>query len=438
MAARYDNRHRKLKTGEYQKENGDYIYRWTTKDGKRHTVGATTLEGLRRKEDEIARNKADGIKQCAKNVLLNDIFGLWKATKRGLKPNTYQNYVWYYEQYVWPDSVGQTPIQSLKRSDLKRFYNRLYEVNHLRISTIDNVHTVLHQVIQIAVDDDYIRKNISDNLLKELKQSHNVDETHKKALTVAEQNLFINFIKPETNRYNHWYNIFAVMLGTGMRVGECTGLRWQDVDLEKGIIDINHTLVYYDHDVKNNEIGSKCYFGVNTPKTKAGCRQIPMQDYVKEAFIREKEYQKYNGISCRQEVEGYTDFIFVNRFGNCQHQGTLNKALRRIIRDCNDAQFEKYGENPLLLPNFSCHSLRHTFVTRLVEAGVAIPVIQQLAGHSRSDATLDVYTTVTKEFKEREFSDFKEKMKLQDEEWSRGILEQKETVKDDAQNENVN
>ena len=52
--------------------------------------------------------------------------------------------------------------------------------------------------------------------------------------------------------------------------------------------------------------------------------------------------------------------------------------------------------------------------------------------------TLDVYTTVTKEFKEREFSDFKEKMKLQDEEWSRGILEQKETVKDDAQNENVN
>ena len=177
MAVRYDNRHRKLKTGEYQKENGDYIFRWTTKDGKRHTVGATTLEELRRKEDEIVRNKADGIKQCAKNVLLNDIFGLWKATKRGLKPNTYQNYIWYYEQYVWPDSVGQTPIQSLKRSDLKRFYNRLYEVNHLKISTIDNIHTVLHQVIQIAVDDDYIRKNISDNLLKELKQSHNVDKT---------------------------------------------------------------------------------------------------------------------------------------------------------------------------------------------------------------------------------------------------------------------
>ena len=115
--------------------------------------------------------------------MLNDIFDLWKATKRGLKQNTYFNYVWCYEQYVWSDPIGQTPIQALKRSDLKRFYNRLYEERHLKISTIDNVHTVLHQVIQIAVDDDYIRKNISDNLLKELKESHNVDETHKRALT---------------------------------------------------------------------------------------------------------------------------------------------------------------------------------------------------------------------------------------------------------------
>jgi integrase len=426
MAARYDNRHRKLKTGEYQKANGNYIYRWTTRDGERHTVGATSLEELRRKEEKIAKDKSDGIKQCAKNVLLNDIFGLWKATKRGLKENTFQSYIWCYEQYVGNDVIGETPIQALKRSDLKRFYNRLYEDRHLKIATIDNIHTVLHQVIQVAVDDDYIRKNISDNLLKELKQSHNVGETHKKALTVPEQNLFLDFIKPDTSRYNHWYNIFAVMLGTGLRVGEVTGLRWDDIDLENGMIDVNHTLVYYCHNTGSDEKGNKCYFGVNTPKTKAGCRQIPMQDYVKEAFLREKKYQEFNGIFCQQEVDGYTNFIFVNRFGNCQHQGTLNKTLRRIIRDCNDKQFEKAGNNPnpLLLPKFSCHSLRHSFVTRLVEADVAIPVIQQLAGHSRSDVTLDIYTTITKEFKQREFDDFQAKMKVQDEEWHKRLKEQ--------------
>ena len=122
-------------------------------------------------------------------------------------------------------------------------------------------------------------------------------------------------------------------------------------------------------------------------------------------------------MKCNVAVDGFTNFIFINRFGNLQHQGTLNKALRRIIRDCNDMQLSKGKKNPVLLPNFSCHSLCHTFTTRLVEAGVNIKVIQELCGHSRSDVTLDIYTTVTKELKQRGFGNFKEKLKQQKEEW---------------------
>ena len=69
------------------------------------------------------------------------------------------------------------------------------------------------------------------------------------------------------------------------------------------------------------------------------------------------------------------------------------------------------------VPNFSCHSLRHTFTTRLVEAGVNIKVIQNLCGHSRSDVTLDIYTTVTKELKQAEFDDFQKKLKEKKQEW---------------------
>ena len=65
-------------------------------------------------------------------------------------------------------------------------------------------------------------------------------------LTIAEQQLFVDFLKKHP-QYNHWYPVFAVMLGTGMRVGEIVGLRWCDIDLEKGIISVNHTLVYYNH-----------------------------------------------------------------------------------------------------------------------------------------------------------------------------------------------
>ncbi len=62
--------------------------------------------------------------------------------------------------------------------------------------------------------------------------------------------------------------------------------------------------------------------------------------------------------------------------------------------------------NPLLLPNFSCHSLRHTFTTRLCEAGVNIKVIQDTLGHADVSTTLNIYADATKELKKSEFASF--------------------------------
>lgn len=384
-----------LRKGESQRKDGNYDYRWTTRDGKRHSVYAKTLEELRAKEDEILRDKCDGIKTEARYVTINDVFEVWKQLKRGLKDNTFQNYKYMYEQFVKPD-FGNTRVSQLKKSDVKRFYNMLADERALKVSTIDSIHTVLHQVLDMAVDDAYLRNNPSDNVLKELKQAHNFDTEKRKALTVAEQELFLDFLR-RNHQYNHWYPIFAVMVGTGLRVGEVTGLRWCDIDLKENLIDVNHTLVYYNH-AENG-----CYFNINTPKTKAGVRNVPMLEFVKQAFIEERKYQMANGIRCSVKIDGYTDFIFVNRFGAAQHQGTLNKALRRIIRDCNDEVLERNEENPVLLPRFSCHSLRHTFTTRMCEAGVNIKVIQDALGHADISTTLNIYADVTKELKKKEF-----------------------------------
>lgn len=384
-----------LRKGESQRKDGNYDYRWTTRDGKRHSVYAKTLEELRAKEEEILRDKCDGIKTEARYVTINDVFEVWKQLKRGLKDNTFQNYKYMYEQFVKPD-FGNTRVSQLKKSDMKRFYNMLADERALKVSTIDSIHTVLHQVLDMAVDDAYLRNNPSDNVLKELKQAHNFDTEKRKALTVAEQELFLDFLR-RNHQYNHWYPIFAVMVGTGLRVGEVTGLRWCDIDLRENLIDVNHTLVYYNH-AENG-----CYFNINTPKTKAGVRNVPMLEFVKQAFIEERKYQMANGIRCSVKIDGYTDFIFVNRFGAAQHQGTLNKALRRIIRDCNDEVLERNEENPVLLPRFSCHSLRHTFTTRMCEAGVNIKVIQDALGHSDISTTLNIYADVTKELKKKEF-----------------------------------
>lgn len=107
-------------------------------------------------------------------------------------------------------------------------------------------------------------------------------------------------------------------------------------------------------------------------------------------------------------MDGYDDFIFVNRFGQVQHQGTLNKAIKRIMRDCNDEVIEKEGieNDPVLLPNFSCHTLRHTFATRLCESGINVKVIQDVLGHADISTTMDIYVDVMDELKKREIASF--------------------------------
>ncbi len=403
MGKRYDKKRRLLKTGESERPDGYYQYRFTDRKGQRHTITSATLEDLRKREEQIIRDKADGIRADAKNVTLDDMFELWSRLKRGLKGNTYQNYCYMYRTFVGPE-IGRFRITTLKRSDIKAFYNSLVDEKNLKIATVDNIHTVLHQVLAVAVEDGYMRMNISDNLLKELKQAHNMGKSHRKALTVPEQELFLEFLSREDIPYRHWRPIFSIMANTGMRVGEITGLQWEDIDLDNGMIEVNHTLVYYNH-AENG-----CHFSIHTPKTNAGRRVIPMLEDVRKAFLEEKQYQEFNGLKCNAAVDGYTDFIFINRFGNLQHQGTLNKALRRIIRDCNDMQLLKKEKNPVLLPRFSCHSLRHTFTTRLVEAGVNLKVIQDTLGHKDFSTTMDIYTDVTKELKQREFDQLQEKM----------------------------
>lgn len=390
-----------LRKGETQRKDGTYDYRWTTADGKRHSIYAKTLEELREREADIEVDKHDGIKTEIRRITVNDIFDIWCDLKRGLKNNTLQNYKYMYNMFV-RKSFGKMRIATVKKSDVKRFYNTLADGQILKVSTIDTVHNILHQIFNLAVDDGYLRMNPTDNMLKELKQSHNFSVEKRKALTIDEQRLFIEFLQQNV-RYHHWYPVFAIMLGTGMRVGEITGLRWCDIDLEEGMININHTLVYY-----NDGINKGCTFHINSPKTKAGERIIPMLDFVKEAFLIEQEYQKEAGLVCNAMIDCYTDFIFINRFGYVQHQGTLNKAIKRIIRDCNDEVLLEGNPNAVLLPPFSCHSLRHTFTTRLCEAGINVKVIQDVLGHKDISTTMNIYADVTKDMKQKEFGSVEE------------------------------
>ena len=397
--ARYDSHRVRLRTGESQRGNGKYVYRWTDRTGKRHAVYAPTLELLREKEEQVIIDSRDGIKASTKNISVNDMYELWNQLKRGIKDSTRSNYLYMYEMFVKP-TFGKQKVVRVRKSDVRRFYNQLLDEKGLKISTIDGIHNVLHQIFQVAVDDEIIRGNPTDNMLRELKLAHGSDTDRRTALTVEQERIFFDYLL-KTPQYRHWYPVFYIMANTGMRVGEITGLRWCDIDLDEGIVHVGHTLVYYNH---RDEKG--CYFSINTPKTKASERDIPMTEGVRKAFRMEKEYQEAAGIRNKSHIDGYSDFIFVNRYGDVQHQGTLNRALQRVMRDCNGQILESCtaNQNPVLLPRFSCHILRHTFTTRCLEKGLNIKVVQSCLGHADVKTTLDIYAHVTREYKKREFA----------------------------------
>ena len=111
---RFDSKHIRLRTGESEKDNGTYVYRWTDKVGKRHAVYAPTLADLREQEEQIIVDRHDGIKTNVKNITVNDLFDLWVQVKRGVKDSTMKNYIYMYEMFVKP-TFGKKKLTQVKK-----------------------------------------------------------------------------------------------------------------------------------------------------------------------------------------------------------------------------------------------------------------------------------------------------------------------------------
>ena len=363
-----------LRTGELQRSDGSYQYSWTDENHKRRYVYSKMLEALRIKEEAIEKDKSDGIKAEARYVTLDDLYELWKDLKRGLKNNTFENYKYIYETFV-RRQIGSKRVSTFLKSDIKRFYNYLVDERGLKPATVDGVHNILHQIFDMAVDDNYIRNNPTNNVLRELKKAHCFKTEKRRGLTRPEQELFMDYLK-NSNTAVYWYPVFAVMLGTGLRVGEAIGIRWDDIDLENRIIDINHSLTYY----QRADDSYKCEFRVSLPKTEAGNRRIPMMQQVYDVLQEEYERQKQEGF-CVENVDGMTNFVFTNRFGMPHNPAAVNRAIKRIVDTHNSEEevaAKKEKREPVMIPRFSCHIFRHTFASRFCENETNIKVIQEV------------------------------------------------------------
>ena len=405
VGVRFDSNRTRLKTGETQRPNGTYAYRWSTPDGKRHSIYAPTLEKLREQEEQIIVDKHDGIRSDVKSITVNEMFDLWCQLKRGIKDSTFKNYIYMYELFVKP-SFGKNRLVQVKKSDVRKFYNSLADGKVLKIATIDNVHNVLHQVFQVAVDDGMIRQNPTDNMLKELKLSHGFERDKKEALTVAQQKLFFDYMLSHP-KDTHWYPVFYIMANTGMRVGEVCGLTWQDVNLDKQYLTVRRSMRYNGARHKT-EIGATKRKKVRTvdfcdtlaailkaAKTEQHKNRLQYGglyhlNYYTEVKEKDRTYYEVYSLPRTDEIpEGYKEISFV-----CLRPDGAYKSPSTVGIMCRTASRKVEG-----LEGFHFHQLRHTFTSNLLSNGAAPKDVQELLGHADVSTTMNIYAHATREAK---------------------------------------
>jgi integrase len=374
--ARKDKKGRTLRKGEGQRNDGMYYYRYTNINGERETIYSWRLVAtdavpkdkkdnppIREQEAQLAKDLADGMVTAKKKVTLNSMFKIHIKTHR-LANSTKENYLYMWEKFVEHSSLGNMDVRDIKKSNVKIFYSDMSN-DGLADGTIKMLHKMIHPALQIAVDDDIIRKNPAYGCCKDYTEVRNP----KYALSEAEQRYFLSLFDKYKFRHRGKNKLlFRVMFGTACRIGEIVGLTWKNVDMKKRLITIDHEVLYR----KKN---GKVQFYAESGKTKSSHRTIPMTDDVYDCFVhlRENRFRNRSAV----DVDGYTDFVFISQSGTPLYPANVNKTLARVVNRNNEDP-----DREMDLPHISNHILRHTSCTRMAEAEMDPRTIQFVMGHA--------------------------------------------------------
>ena len=397
---RKDNKGRILKTGEYQRADGRYEYKythnfkthseysWRLTDSDPLPKGRKPCKSLRAIEKEIqdAINNNYNYFDAGK-LTLNSMVDRYLDIKINTRDSTKQNYKYMYDRFV-RNSLGRVKLCDLRYSDIYGHYTELIKNNALKVATLDTLQNIIHPALTMAVRDRIIPNNPSDRVIGEIKKETEWSYPKKHGLSHQQQDVLIDFVNSQP-KYARWATMIGVLIGTGLRVSEFVGLCESDLDFENNVINVNHQLTY-----RKGKDG-KCRFRVGPVKKKASYRSIPMLSDVKKLLMKLCEERTND-----QVIDGTTGFIIQNRYGTVQNPKGINEALKLIVSDYNQQEQQKAkleNRKPFLLPDITCHTFRHTFCVRLCEELDKIDVIQSIMGHSDIRTTLEIYNEVNKD-----------------------------------------
>lgn len=374
---RKDKKGRIFRSGEGQRPNKTYFYRYHRNGDKKWCyVYAPTLEELRQKEEVIQRDLLDGIDYVGGEITVAELVDRYINLRRGLKENSMRAYGSAINR-IHADPFGSRMIRSVRLSDAKGWLVFLHD-SGIKQNTIGVLQSVVRPAFEMAVDDDIIRKNPFKFKLSDVVPK---DAYVRDALTKEQQEKYLQFVQDCGGNY---YDDIVILLGTGLRVSELYGLTRADIDFDRRCIHVRRQLC---------RTAEKPYF-VTPPKTKSGIRNVPMTDAVYMALMRVVKARTPPKVELL--VDGHSGFLFLDKSEMPKVAMHLENYMRGL-----QARFEKAYGKPA--PRITPHVLRHTFCTNVQQAGLDVKSLQYLMGHSNASVTLDVYTHSSFDSVERAF-----------------------------------
>ena len=258
-------------------------------------------------------------------------------------------------------------IDDITTEELQAYVNTLTRYSD---STIKKLYQQFTSAFKTAVNKGYIIRNPMTSVLR----PRSAKPTKLiRAMTIDEEIKFIRYLQTQTIESCSYKNVFFIQLFMGLRIGECLALCISDIDLKHRLLYVHKTLT---QDINGNVILS------NSPKTKAGNRYLPITEQVYPFIVEQMKY-------CETLEHNEDKLLFKAPINKYVDRENVNRAMQKILKQLD-------------IPQFSSHTLRHTYATRSIEAGVTPVVLQKLMGHTDVSITLNTYTFVLDKYKETE------------------------------------
>lgn len=351
-----------------------YFKKYTMINGTRKMIYGKSEKDWQKKVDAEKINEALGLIDATST--LGQAIDLWiyvsLASNMSIRLSTFSIHEGVYRNRIKGKPICNRKLRDVKSIDMQNFINDLAKEGRSP-HAIQAAMKVFNMFFRFAIQEGYVLKNPCTNAHSpKLPIANEI-----KVFTDAEIGRIKNALVGDRNRF-----LFLFVLATGLRQGEALAFRHKEL-LGNSII-VNKEQSNIRHITKGEKTS---YEIVDTePKTNSSYRTIPLPEIIKteylaHRFICQKENLK-NGKGKLKE----NDLIFLSPTGLRWQTGNIQEAWKLVLIKAE-------------VPYKSFHSLRHTYITKLVQSGMNIVTIMQLAGHSKMETTLR-YTHIEMEHKE--------------------------------------